>query len=143
MVEKVIAEMYKTSDGKVFPSIDEAEKHEASLKNIRYFVVRYGADLTEGRQWLESKALIEVNTNGAHKGFAEILCHSLFGSPHQFVMGVFGSNAILPYWRIEGEAKNSDLKDVKFAVEERFAQNKKYGEGLWDLRNGKQAIKMR
>jgi hypothetical protein len=143
MVEKLIQEMYRTSDGKVFPNIIDAEKHEASIKNIKYYKVRYGADLTEGRKWLESEALIEVNANGSHKDFAEILCYSLFGSPNQFVMGVFGNNAIPPYWRIEGEAKNPDLKDVKFAVEERFAQNKKYGEGLWDLRNGKQAIKIR
>lgn len=143
MVEKVIQEVYKTSDGKVFPNIVDAEKHEASLKNIKYYKVRYGADLTEGRKWLESEALIEVNANGSHKDLAEILCYNLFGSPYQFVMGVFGNNAILPYWRIEGEAEKLHPLDVKFAVEERFAQNKKYGEGLWDLRNGKQAIKIR
>lgn len=143
MVEKVIQEVYKTSDGKVFPSIYEAEKHEASLKNIKYYSISYGADLTEGRQWLQQYALIEVNANSNHRAFAEFLCYSVFGAANQFVMGVFGSNAILPYWRIDGEAKNPDLKDVKFAVEERFTQNKKYGEGLWDLRNGKQAIKMR
>jgi hypothetical protein len=143
MVEKLVQEVYKTSDGKVFTNIVDAEKHEASVKNIKYFRVRYGADLTEGRGWLESEALIEVNTNGKHKDFAEILCYSIFGSPYNFVMGAFGSNAILPYWRIDGEVKEPNLEEVKFAVEERFAQNKKYGEGLWDLRNGKQSIKMR
>jgi hypothetical protein len=138
MVKVVTKEVYQAEDGTIFEDSESANKYEKSLKDLKYFYVRYGADLTEGREWLRSQAYIAVNCKGSHLDFAKILCFSKFGTEHQFCMGVFGSNAIIPYWSLTETpvTKLDPTIKILFAVEERFADKNIYGEGLWDLSNG-------
>jgi hypothetical protein len=134
-IKKVVKEVYETSDGKVFDNIKDAEKHETQIKSLKYFLVVWGADLTEGRTWGNNRSYILVNTKHSHEEFAEILCFYQFGTKHQFCQGVFGSNAIMPYWSIKPVLELDSSIKVEFAVEERFAEQKIYGEGCWDLRD--------
>jgi hypothetical protein len=135
MVKVITKEVYETEDGKIFESAEKAAKHEKELKSLKYFLVQWGADLTEGRSWGDRKSYIAVNVKNYHYDFAYILCVSKFGSPHQFCQGVFGSNAIMPYWNLAStpSTKLEPYIKVDFAVEERFADKEIYGEGLWDL----------
>ena len=138
MVTKVVTEVFQTTDGKVFNTKEEAEKHESLLTDIKYFYILYGADLNEGRSCLDTKAIVSVNAKASHAEFIQVLCHNAFGSMYQFCQGVFGSNAIMPYWSIGGEMSSLPLNSkVSFAIEERFAKVKQYGEGMWDLRSDK------
>lgn len=123
--------VYTCSDGKNFTDQSEALKHEKKLEQIKYFEVSFGADTTEGRNCLQNTAVIAVNAKRSHKQFAEHAMYKAFGSPHAFVQGCFGSNAILPYWEIKTKLSGSpDNSDVVFRVEERFAENKIFGEGI-------------
>ena len=135
MVKVITREVFETTDGSVFDSKEKAEQHEKQLKDLKYFRVTWGADLTEGRNWGHNNSYIAVNACGSHYEFAEILCFSKFGSPSQFCQGVFGSNAMMPYWKLHASpvAVLDTSVHIDFAVEDRFASNKIYGEGLWDL----------
>jgi hypothetical protein len=135
MVNVVTKQVFEAEDGSIFDSKEKAEQHEKELKSLKYFLVTWGADLTEGRSCLGNRSYIAVNANASHRDFAVILCHSKFGSPFQFCQGVFGSNAIMPYWRLSDDptVKLDESIKIDFAVEERFASKKIYGVGLWDL----------
>jgi hypothetical protein len=146
-IKTITKEVFETEDGNIFDTKEKAEQHTQKLKDLKYYLVTWGADLTEGRCWGDYKSYIAVNTNGSHYEFAEILCFSKFGSPNQFCQGVFGNNAIMPYWRLnptQVSELNPSIK-VDFAVEDRFVGNKIYSEGLWDLRDkdGKKKIQFR
>ena len=132
--------VYTCSDGKNFTNEDDALKHEKKLEQIKYFEVSFGADTAEGRNCLQNTAIIAVNAKRSHAAFAEHAMYKIFGSPHAFVQGCFGSNAILPYWKIKGEiSSDPDNLNVIFRVEERFAENKIFGEGIKRLLNGEWA----
>jgi hypothetical protein len=144
MVKVVTKEVYEATDGSIFDSKEKAERHEKDIQNMKYFLVMWGADLTEGRSWYNNKSYIAVNTGGSHYEFAEILCFSKFGTPSQFCQGVFGSNAIMPYWKLQVVDKLDSNIKIEFAVEDRFVNKKIYGEGLWDLTNkDKKKIQLR
>lgn len=139
MLKVLTQEVYETTDGKVFTNKEEAELHEKQMADLKYYEIRYGSDLTEGREWLCSVGYIVVNAKHSHFEFAEIGMQSVFGNKNQFCMGVFGTNAILPYWKISEKVitKPDPAYKIIVAVEERFPNKKIYGEGIWDFRNGK------
>jgi hypothetical protein len=129
--------VYTCSDGKSFTNEDDALRHEKKLEQIQYFEISFGADTIEGRNCLQNTAVIAVNAKGSHRQFAEHAMYKALGSPYAFVQGCFGSNAILPYWEIKAKLSgNPGNSDIIFRVEERFAENKIFGEGIKRLLNG-------
>jgi hypothetical protein len=91
--------VYVTDDGKEFTNRKEAELHETKTKDVKYFLVSYAPDLTEGRG-LQNKGILMVHSKGCQSMFAEHYCYQKFGNKIEFVMGVYGSNAITQNWSI-------------------------------------------
>lgn len=129
--------VYTCSDGKVFGNEADANNHESLLSDIKYYEIRYGADTCEGRSCLDKVAYVAVNANGYHTEFLTHAMHKKFGSPITFAQGVFGSNAIMHYWKIVGECESPENGKLIMRVEDRFAKNKVFGEGIWYLIEGK------
>lgn len=129
--------VYTCSDGKTFTDEKQANDHEAKLSELVYYEIRYGADTCEGRNCLNNKAYVAVNAKYHHDSFVKHAMFKKFGSPVTFVQGVFGSNAIMDYWDIVGKVENPDYKKIIIRVEDRFAGNNIFGEGIWFLTDGK------
>ncbi|MNV46332.1 hypothetical protein D3C71_1381570 [compost metagenome] len=114
--------VYTTDDGKSFLSKEEAIKHEEALKNVKVFLVHFAPDLTEGRGYSKS-GLIWVNAKGNHRDFAEHWCYSNLGNRIAFVMGVYGSNALMPSWVLtEFTGRDSSKISILARLEEEFVK---------------------
>lgn len=94
MIQKKI--IYTTSDGKTFEDKNEAEKHEKKLQaeRIKIYRVHYHPDLNEGRGY-NNIGYVYIHANSHHELFLQNYLCETFGNPISFVMGVFGSNAIM------------------------------------------------
>lgn len=112
--------VYITDGGKIFSNKNEAINHEEKLNNVKYFVVRYAPDLTEGRG-LQKVGIVMVNARNKHKDFVEHWCYKQYGNRIDFCMGVFGSNAIVPCWNIfHADEKDLESYEVIDKIEEEF-----------------------
>lgn len=129
MVKAKTTTVYETGDGEVFTDKTIAEKHEATLENLKYFVVMEGNDLTEGRYHLKNRHVLAVNAKSGHHLFSEFACNLIFGPPVEFVMGCFGSNAILRRWVCESVKTGKTPEKIDYLVEEEFVDNI-IGEGV-------------
>ncbi|MFJ8528629.1 hypothetical protein [Bacillus sp. NPDC094106] len=114
--------VYKTIDGQVFDTYEQAKEHEESIANIKVFCVQHQPDLNETGM-LQKESYLIVHANGQHQLFAEHWCHENIGNALAFVMGVYGSNAIVRNWRLR-EVKKSYLEikneDILAKIEENF-----------------------
>lgn len=119
-MKEIKSTIYITDDGKEFTNKKEAMEHESRLNNVKYFVVRYSPDLTEGRG-LQKAGLVMVHAKGSHREFVEHWCYQNFGNRIDFCMGVYGSNAIMAAWSIR-EVVESEIGsyEVLNKIEERF-----------------------
>lgn len=97
-MEEVLTIAYKTIDGKLFESKEEAQKHEEQNQNLKAFKIFAYPDLTEGRSGPEFQGYLLVNAKSNHSMFAEHWCYEKYHNKIAFVMGVFGSNAIMENW---------------------------------------------
>jgi hypothetical protein len=96
--------IWVTADGHEFSSEEAAERHERSLLrnfvNTKFYRVSASPDLTEGRVGPQPVGLLAVNAKSHHEMFARHWCYEKYGNAVAFVMGVPGSNAIIPNWSI-------------------------------------------
>lgn len=99
-MQEIKTVVYKTVDGKLFDKKEEAEKHEELFKNLRAFKVNAQPDLTEGRHGPVFQGYLLVNAKSNQHLFAEDWCFKKYGNGVAFVMGTFGSNAIIKNWMV-------------------------------------------
>jgi len=133
-ITKETKTVYTCSDGKVFDNESDANDHESMLSDIKYYEIRYGADTCEGRSCLDKLAYVAVNAKSHHAEFLTHAMHKKFGSPITFAQGVFGSNAIMHYWKIVGECDMPEKEKILMRVEDRFVRNKYFGTGIfWNV----------
>lgn len=92
---------FKTSDGRLFETEENAKAHENTLSKVKAFSIYTGPDLTEGRHGPKFQGYLLVHANGSHELFAEDWCFKNFNNRVAFVMGVFGSNAIIEKWQFK------------------------------------------
>lgn len=92
MIEEI--KTYKTSDGKLFDNKDEAERYEFELQKIKIYRVHYHPELNEGKRYLDD-GYVFIYANNYHEMFLKDWLYKKFGNPISFVMGVYGSNAIV------------------------------------------------
>ena len=130
MIKRVTREVFETSDGRVFDDEASAKNHEEAMSEVKYFMVHYAPDLTEGRSTSTAKGLIAVCARSSHKQFAEHACYTLFGSKWNFVQGCFGDNALMPNWSISGESDNPDGNKIIATVQARFTKSKPWKLGV-------------
>jgi len=130
MVKVITKEVFQSRDGKMFNTKAEAQDHEESLDQVKYFVVHYSPDLTEGRVSSQASGIIGVNAAGSHNLFAEHACFALFGSRWAFVQGVFGDNAIIPNWRLAEEIDDKGERKLLATVQARFTKSKLWKDGV-------------
>ena len=106
--------IYTTSDGKEFDNEKEAKEHDEKVirESIKVYKVYYNPD---------------VHANKHHDQFIEYFLCKRFGNPISFVMGTFGSNAIMQTY-IYHEVPESDVKADKVLarIEETFVDK------LWE-----------
>ena len=117
--------IYTTSDGKEF---DNEKEHDEKVirESIKVYKVYYNPDLNEGRGY-EDDGYVYVHANKHHDQFIEYFLCKRFGNPISFVMGTFGSNAIMQTY-IYHEVPESDVKADKVLarIEETFVDK------LWE-----------
>ncbi len=126
MITKKI--IYTASDGKEFDNEKEAQEHDEKimLESIRVYKVFYNPDLNEGRGY-DNHGYVYVHANNNHKQFLEYFLCNKFGNPISFVMGVFGSNAIMPtYTFLEVPGYNVEADEILARIEETFVDK------LWE-----------
>lgn len=118
MIEEI--KTYKTSDGELFDDKKEAEKHELELQKIKIYRVHYHPELNEGRGYLD-KGYVFIHANNFHEMFLKDWLHKKFGNPISFVMGVYGSNAIMDtYTWYEVTESEVEPNKVLTRIEENF-----------------------
>lgn len=118
MIEEI--KTYKTSDGELFDDKKEAEKHELELQKIKIYRVNYHPELNEGRGYLD-KGYVFIHANNFHEMFLKDWLHKKFGNPISFVMGVYGSNAIMDsYTWCEVTESEVEPNKVLARIEENF-----------------------
>lgn len=122
-------EIHTTSDGKEFVNRKDALEHEEQIQRLKYFKIRYGPDLTEGKHGPKSVAYMVVNARVRHDKFAEYACYEIFGNPY-VMAGVFGSNAIMENWILEPLNKIPEDVEVHFSVEDKFTPKEIWGPGI-------------
>lgn len=132
-IERIETVTYKTSDGKIFDTAQQAEKWEMRNKNVIGFQISHGPDLTEGRGFMR-KSNIKVRANANHLMFAEYAAYKIFGNKVAFVQGVFGSNAICPNWSLTKGTHEDPYWDI--FVEEKFINPIMAEHGVWLNRHG-------
>lgn len=120
--------IYTTSDGKEFDNEKEAKEHDEKVirESIKVYKVYYNPDLNEGRGY-EDDGYVYVHANKHHDQLIEYFLCKRFGNPISFVMGTFGSNAIMQTY-IYHEVPESDVKADKVLarIEETFVDK------LWE-----------
>lgn len=106
-ITKEVKTIFKTSDGKAFEDLKEAEAHQKIINSCGYFKVWFCSDLNEGRYILKNYGYVKV------EGFpdsapelklqklCEHFCYRLFGNEYDFIQGVRDVCAFIPMWRIE------------------------------------------
>lgn len=124
-MEEVKTIVYKTIDGKIFESKEDAQKHETKLGNLRAFKIYAYPDLNEGRRGAEFQGYLLVNARSSHDMFAEHWCYEKYKNKVAFVMGAFGSNAIMENWYYT----RCDLSEVDGNVIDRVQEN--FVDKLW------------
>ena len=94
--------IYTASDGKEFDNEKEAEEHDKKVirESIKVYKVYYNPDLNEGRGYGDH-GYVYVHANKYHEQFLEYFLCKRFGNPISFVMGTFGSNAIMQTYTYE------------------------------------------
>lgn len=114
--------IYTASDGKEFNNEKEAEEHDKKVirESIKVYKVYYNPDLNEGRGYGDH-GYVYVHANKYHEQFLEYFLCKRFGNPISFVMGTFGSNAIMQTYTYL-EVPESDVKADKILarIEEVF-----------------------
>ena len=102
--------IYTASDGKEFDNEKEAEEHDKKVirESIKVYKVYYNPDLNEGRGYGDH-GYVYVHANKYHEQFLEYFLCKRFGNPISFVMGTFGSNAIMQTYTYL-EVPESDVK---------------------------------
>lgn len=118
MIEEI--KTYRTSDGELFNEKKEAEKHELMLQKIKIYHVYYHPDLNEGKGYLDN-GYVFIHANNYHEKFLKDWLHKEFGNPVSFVMGVYGSNAIMDSYTWYEVTKSEVESDKVLArIEEDF-----------------------
>lgn len=108
-MEEIKSITYKTIDGLVFEDRDKAEIHEKSLGNVKAFKIYAFPDLNEGKYSYQFQGYLLVNAEAHHNLFVEDWCYKNYKNRVDFVMGTYGSNAIIEKWNFI----SCDLGDVK------------------------------
>lgn len=108
-MEEIKSITYRTIDGKLFESKEEAEQHEMKIRNVKAYKIYAYPDLNEGRRSAEFQGYLLVNSDGYHDMFAEYWCYEKYKNRVAFVMGAFGSNAIMENWSY----KSCDVLEVQ------------------------------
>lgn len=132
--------VYVTKDGQEFLNKAEAEKHEQTLENTRYFIVNHSPDLTEGRRFHATTVFTTAIKN--QYMVAELVADYVYrtlGRRVAFVQGV----SPVPNWTFrEADAEEvqkltapriGDYKGKVYRVE--LVYSKKSGEGLIDKKD--------
>lgn len=145
MKEKTV---YIASDGAEFESEQEALDHESKTSRRKEggipVVIYTNPDLTEGRHGPQTPVYGVVYSYLASKSnarnFASLYALSKYGAPVNFVMGVFGGNAIIRNWRVDLVDWNQVPSEVSFVVVDRFRKGDLlyphkdlFGEKEWDI----------
>jgi hypothetical protein len=128
-MKKLVIEKFESTDGKIFDTESQCVLHESQMKDVAWFEVFAGPDLTEGRHGPKSRGYIAVHAKSSHSMFAEHWCYKEYGSAVAFCQGVFGSNAVIPNWRVDRlENVNMSLDvNILALIEERCVSKK-----MWD-----------
>ena len=104
-ITKEVKTIFKTSDGKAFEDLKEAEAHQKVIDSCGYFKVRFGSDLNEGRHILKNYGYVKVEgtkTQGLElQKLCEYFCYQLFGNEYDFIQGFRETAAFIPMWKIQ------------------------------------------
>ena len=122
-VEKKI-KVYITADGKEFTDKGDAEKWEAEIAEVSYFVVHYSPDLTEGRTLSQRKGLVQVvGFRNNERNIAHFACERAFGGSYAFMQGVFDGNAMMANFSLGSSPTDKELEKLEtvIVVQGRFA----------------------
>jgi hypothetical protein len=77
----------------------------------RFFLVRHGADLSEGKGFRETSAVVVETDLMSHQLFVEDFCYKKFGKPVGFVMGRYSSSTITRMWKIAQTSEEYIIKN--------------------------------
>lgn len=109
---------YISTDGIPFNTREACLQHEERLKNVKYFRVAHAPDLHEGRG-LKKRIVIAVHALSDHEVYVEHFCYAMFGNRHAFVMGHYGSNAMVYNWAAaEINSKALEGQTIKYRIED-------------------------
>ena len=109
---------YISTDGITFNTREACLQHEERIKNVKYFRVAHAPDLTEGRG-LKKRIIIAVHALSDHEVYVEHFCYAMFGNRHAFVMGHYGSNAMVYNWAAtEINSETLEGQTVKYRIED-------------------------
>lgn len=120
--------IYTASDGKEFDNEKEAKEHDEKVirESIKVYKVYYNPDLNEGRGY-NNIGYVYIHANSHHELFLQNYLCETFGNPISFVMGVFGSNAIMESYTYSVCSEKEAKPDKIIArIEEKFVDK------LWD-----------
>lgn len=128
--QSITTDVYISEDGKEFLTEKECLNHEDKMKSILHFKVSAYPDTTEGRMGPKHVGCIAVCAQRHHEMFAEFACFSIFGNRVTFVQGTFGSNAIMPNWKLDKTPSKNPQGKVIATVQDKFSKTKVFKEGL-------------
>lgn len=97
-MEEIKTITYRTLDGKIFEDKDKATIHEKSLGNVKAYKIYAYPDLTEGKHSYQFQGYLLVNAETHHDMFVEDWCYRNYKNRIDFIMGAYGSNAIMEKW---------------------------------------------
>lgn len=118
MIEEI--KSYRTSDGEIFSDKHNAEMHEQNLQNIKVYRIDYHPDLNEGYSYYD-RGFVFIHANRYHEKFLKNWLYENLGNPISFIMGVFGSNAIMDsYIYYECNMSEVDENKILAKIEEKF-----------------------
>ncbi len=121
-MEEIKTVTYKTIDGKLFDNKEDAVKHEETLSKVKAYRICAYPDLTEGRHGYKFQGYLLVHTNAYQNLFAEEWCYKKYKSRVDFVMGAYGSNAIMVTWSYD-EVPLSSIDQNKDKILDRIEEN--------------------
>lgn len=120
-MEKIETVCYKTTDGKIFETESMAQEHEKELSNVKAFKVYAHPDLTEGRYGPSLQGYLLVHANKYHDEFAKHWAYTEYGNEIAFVMGAYGSNAIIGNWKVtQCDIDSIESDKIVDKIEENF-----------------------
>ncbi len=97
-MEEIRIITYKTIDGKLFDVKEDAEKHEKTLTKVKAYKIYAYPDLTEGRHGAKFQGYLLVHADNNQDLFVEDWCYRKYKNKIGFIMGAYGSNAIMETW---------------------------------------------